>query len=78
MDLTLGRRFRTKQTTLEQTLHTLRVIIREVMDFLVSIIERILPQKKKNIAKNFGDYMFYKPKQVYREKPQKDKDDFCL
>ena len=71
----------TKQTALEQTLHTLRVIIREVMDFLVSIIEKgLLPQKEKEYCKkNFGDYMFYKPKQVYREKPQKDKDDdFCL
>ena len=71
----------TKQTALEQTLHTLRVLIREVMDFLVSVIEKgLLPQKEKEYCKkNFGDYMFYKPKQVYREKPQKDKDDdFCL
>lgn len=71
----------TKQIALEQTLHTLRVLIREVMDFLVSVIEKgLLPQKEKEYCKkNFGDYMFYKPKQVYREKPQKDKDDdFCL
>lgn len=71
----------TKQTALEQTLHTLRVLIREVMNFLVSIIEKgLLPQKEKEYCKKyFGDYMFYKPKQVYREKPQKDKDDdFCL
>ena len=66
----------TKRTALEQTLHTLKVLLQEVMDFIVSIIEKgFLPDKEREYCeKQFGEHMKRKPRQLYVEYKSKHKD----